>query len=114
MAVQRYSYRSVGVGDGTWEEYWYDALGRRVLTRVRRDQNPLIPSNMSGPLCSGANILCRSFKERVWWDGDEALLEERSADGAADVSNSGVIGNIHGLTLDEPSHWQLSQTRRGS
>ncbi len=28
MAVQRYSWRSASLRDGTWEEYWYDALGR--------------------------------------------------------------------------------------
>jgi RHS repeat-associated protein len=38
----------------------------------------------------------------VWWDGDEPLVEERTPDGTGDVSNSGLIGNIHGLTIDEP------------
>jgi RHS repeat-associated protein len=102
MAVQRYSYRSPTVSDGTWEEYWYDALGRRVLTRARRDANATPPVSFAYTLCMGS-IQCRSFKERVWWDGDNALLEERTAEGSSsDVSNSGVIGNIHGVTLDEP------------
>jgi RHS repeat-associated protein len=39
----------------------------------------------------------------VWWDGDQALVEERSASGGfTDVSNSALVGNVHGLTLDEP------------
>jgi YD repeat-containing protein len=37
MAVQKYSWRPAGVRDGTWEEYRYDALGRRIMTRARRD-----------------------------------------------------------------------------
>jgi RHS repeat-associated protein len=36
------------------------------------------------------------------WDGGQSLVEERTADRASDVSNSGLIGNIHGLMLDEP------------
>jgi len=38
----------------------------------------------------------------VWWDGDQALVENRTHDGTSDVSNNGSVGNIHGLTLDEP------------
>jgi RHS repeat-associated protein len=101
MAVQRYSYRSTTLSDGTWEEYWYDALGRRVLTRARRDVSSIYNAMTSGPLCSGG-IQCRSFTERVWWDGDQALLEQRTPEGTSDVSNSGTVGNIHGLSLDEP------------
>jgi RHS repeat-associated protein len=110
MAVQRYSYRGTSLSDGTWEEYWYDALGRRVLTRARRDPSAIYDALVSGPLCSGG-IQCRSFTERVWWDGDQALLEQRTPEGTSDVSNSGIIGNIHGLTLDEPLAVIADQTR---
>ncbi|HUQ46608.1 MAG TPA: hypothetical protein VM053_00030 [Gemmatimonadaceae bacterium] len=74
--VQRYSWRNSGVSDGTWEEYWYDALGRRVLTRVKRQGSTTSTAGNTGPLCYGASI-CTSFTERVWWDGDQSLVEER-------------------------------------
>jgi RHS repeat-associated protein len=103
MVVQRYSYRSPSVQDGTWEEYWYDALGRRVLTRARRDPSGIYDGLFSGPLCGNpGSTICRSFIERVWWDGDQSLVEERTPDGTADVSNSGYLGNIHGLGMDQP------------
>jgi RHS repeat-associated protein len=38
----------------------------------------------------------------VWWDGDQSLVEERTPEGTSDVSNSGTVGNIHALVLDEP------------
>jgi RHS repeat-associated protein len=103
MAVQRYSNRPSGFRDGTWEEYWYDALGRRILTRARRNGGSPYDATTSAPLCQDASgPTCRSFTERVWWDGDQALVEERAAEGTNDVSNSGTIGNIHAVTLDEP------------
>jgi RHS repeat-associated protein len=99
-AVQRYAGTDNGISNGTWEEYWYDAFGRRVLTRVRR--------NSSSPVY-GANALCvppsgcRSYIERAVWDGDRLQYEERTAEnGPADVQNSGSIGYIHLLDLDQP------------
>lgn len=99
MAVQRYSYRSSSVSDGSWEEYWYDALGRRIFTRARRDLNNK-PSS-SAYLCLGTNR-CRSFYERTWWDGDQVLIQSRTADGTSDASNSGTVGNINGMGMDRP------------
>jgi RHS repeat-associated protein len=110
MAVQRYSWRGPSFSDGTWEEYWYDALGRRVLTRARRDPISIYDALISGPLCKGGTQ-CRSFTERVWWDGDQPLVEQRTAEGTSDVSNSGTIGNIHGLSIDEPLAVMADQTR---
>jgi len=111
MAVQRYMVLSNGsVRNGSWEEYWYDALGRRVLTRAARDSSKY-DASISGPLCAYPSQ-CGSFKERVWWDGNQALLEERTPEGYTnDVSNSGLVGNIHGLTLDEPLAIITDQTR---
>ena len=53
---------------GAWEEYWYDALGRRVLKRTRTDS-----------LCqAGVNAeVCFSTMERYVWDGDQLLYELR-------------------------------------
>ena len=55
-------------GRGAWEEYWYDALGRRVLKRTRTDS-----------LCqTGVNAeVCFSTMERYVWDGDQLLYELR-------------------------------------
>lgn len=36
IAVQRYTDRGE-LRDGTWEEYRDDALGRRIMTRMRRN-----------------------------------------------------------------------------
>ncbi|HEX6573936.1 MAG TPA: putative toxin [Gemmatimonadaceae bacterium] len=103
MAVQRYSYKSMFSRDGTWEEYWYDALGRRVFTRTRREQTSPYQSTVSGPLCMESfDPICRSFTERVWWDGDQSLVEKRTPEGTSDASNSGTVGNVNALTLDEP------------
>jgi RHS repeat-associated protein len=81
-----------------------------VLTRARRSESSIYDAMISGPLCMGG-IHCRSFTERVWWDGDQPLVEQRTAEGTSDVSNSGTIGNIHGLTLDEPLAVMADQTR---
>ena len=50
---------------GAFEEYRYDALGRRVLMRTRRDG-----------LCPGVP-LCQSTITRTVWDGDAVLYEMR-------------------------------------
>lgn len=74
------------------------------------DPSSIYDAYTSGPLCIGG-IQCRSFTERVWWDGDQALIEERTSEETSDVSNSGLVGNIHGLTLDEPLAMTSDQTR---
>jgi len=105
MTVQRYSYKGPSFQDGTWEEYRYDALGRRIMTYARREQSSPYDATVSGPLCLSSSLpVCRSFFELVWWDGDtgQALLETITPQGTGDASNNGIVGNIHGLTLDEP------------
>ena len=103
---------------GTWEEYRYDALGRRVWVRTRRfcdEQNP--PQE-----CSFSTV------RRVVWDGDQVLHEirmpdtdaQRESDGAPtrqDKSATGWdpnpgLGRVmltYGLGLDQP----LSAIRMG-
>jgi len=79
----------------TWEEYRYDALGRRVLNRTRHD-----------PTC-GANpsIACPGFVERTVWDGDQIIAEERTS-GLDQVTggapNYGTIGYVHLVGMDAP------------
>jgi hypothetical protein len=47
---------------GAYEEYWYDALGRRVLKRSRQES----------PICTEASR-CYSAIERYVWDGAQVL-----------------------------------------
>jgi len=88
-------YDGTGSAGGTWEEYRYDALGRRVMTRTRREQI----------LCSQTLPSCFSFVERVVWDGDQILFEQRTSDldiitGGA--PNYGTVGYVHVLGIDHP------------
>ena len=73
MVVQRYNdLTSSSKAIGTWEEYRYDALGRRIFTRARRDA--LAKPDSSNALCqdqSGGS--CGSYAERALWDGDQLL-----------------------------------------
>jgi RHS repeat-associated protein len=94
-AVQRYV--NGGSQTGSWEEYRYDALGRRVLTRARRD---------APDLCNNSTV-CVSFVERTVWDGDQVLHEQQSSqlDGmAGGPPNYGTVGYAHVLGIDQPVH----------
>ena len=55
---------------GTFDEYRYDALGRRVLARTRR----------IGGTCPGT-LDCQSRAVRTVWDGDRILYEIRAVGG---------------------------------
>jgi RHS repeat-associated protein len=95
---------------GTFEEYRYDALGRRILVRSNRTN-----------LCTGQG--CISEIKGVVWDGDQVLFELRAdgsgagPDSASDPgatlesydtyipTNSaqyGRTGYVHGLGIDKP------------
>jgi RHS repeat-associated protein len=95
--VQRVPYGNAA-GTGSWEEYRYDAMGRRVMTRARRDS----------ALCTQSqSITCVSFVERVVWDGDQILYEQRTS--GLDVitggaPNYGTVGYVHALGIDRPVH----------
>jgi RHS repeat-associated protein len=104
-----------GQGSGTFDEYRYDALGRRVLARTRR------PGSCPTP--------CDAFIERTVYDGDQVLAEIRSS-GAAGTSSTymeaeggvsqtgttpgwsnpgvpwlyGIVLYAHGPGLDQPAH----------
>jgi RHS repeat-associated protein len=78
----------------TWEEYWYDALGRRVFTRTRHDQ----------PTC-GAPVVCPGFVDRTVWDGDQIIAEQRSSsldDVTGGAPNFGTVRYVHLLGIDAP------------
>lgn len=58
---------------GAFEEYWYDALGRRVLVRRR----------LETPVCIDP-AYCYSTIERFVWDGDQLLAEIRQPGGTGE------------------------------
>jgi RHS repeat-associated protein len=60
-----------GTTAGAYEEYRYDALGRRVLVRARQDSTCIDPSTTF----YGAG--CHSTIDRYLWDGDRVLAEIR-------------------------------------
>jgi len=98
----------------TWEEYRYDALGRRVQVLARE-------------WCTGARIECNhATVRRTVWDGDQALYEirmvesEGDSDGTPSVQPIGLnkfnlnasLGRVlltHGPGIDQP----LSAIRMG-
>jgi len=110
--------RHIGIGStssdgflaqhGVFEEYVYDALGRRVLVRSRR-----------GSLCNTmGDAECSSYVERTVWDGDQILYEVRAPGGATvpvdSMENDNVLGRsayaypygqvayVHAGALDQP------------
>lgn len=102
MVVQRYDvFPSAGttVDVGTWEEYWYDALGRRILTRARRDQQA--KPDTSHYLCNASNT-CGSYTQRTLWDGAQLLSEWRTPESTATGMTSGSVGYVYLDQLDQP------------
>ena len=93
-------------GQGTFDEYRYDALGRRVLSRTRR------PGQCASP--------CDAFIERTVYDGDQVLAEVRSSGAAGtnayymeaeggvapgnDQNLYGIILYAHAGGIDQPAH----------
>jgi len=93
----RLTNRHVGVGSGSdvgglFEEYRYDALGRRVLTRSR--------STVAGCGSAPSTPCAQSYMERTVWDGDQVLAEIR-APGGDEVASSA-------WESDSPSYTTLS------
>jgi RHS repeat-associated protein len=71
---------------GAFEWYRYDALGRRVLVRTRRDHT-----------CTSSE--CTSSITRIVWDGDQMLFEIRGPGGAVqtwELENDQASGPQHG------------------
>jgi YD repeat-containing protein len=78
-------YGPVSGPGGVYEEYRYDALGRRVLVRSRCTADQTGDGN------------CRGYVERTIWDGDQVLYEIRSPGGprAAPVRGAARPGRMH-------------------
>jgi len=110
-----------GQGSGTFDEYRYDALGRRVLTRTRR------PGTCAAP--------CDAFIERTVYDGDQVLAEVRSSGAAGTLAQFmeaeggvsengtstgytnpgypylyGIVLYAHGPGIDQPAHVAKQQS----
>jgi RHS repeat-associated protein len=96
---------AAGRDPSAFEEYRYDALGRRVLVRRYLYE-------INGQ-CSSLYHLCESSIERIVWDGDQILWEIRS-DGSTSAQTYqmegdnaagdflGRVGYTHGLGIDAP------------
>jgi RHS repeat-associated protein len=100
----RFSLGTRTVRRGMWEEYWYDALGRRVLVRRRGGD--------ATALCFQSDY-CLSSIERYVWDGDQILWELRAPGGTydplddtppygGDYKQFGRVGYTQGPGLDSP------------
>jgi YD repeat-containing protein len=83
---------------GVYEEYWYDALGRRILQRSRQDS----------PICT-ISSRCQSSMTRYVWDGAQILWEIRSdsldvknPSGSGLTGQTGSIGYVHAGGIDAP------------
>jgi RHS repeat-associated protein len=72
-AVERRSVRGIGGGQGSFEEYRYDALGRRIWVRTR---------NWCESQVQDGTCLFHT-QERTVWDGDQALYEIQLSDSEA-------------------------------
>ncbi len=94
---ERYSYTGAdGKQRGAYDEYWYDALGRRVLVRTRTD---------STRLCNEPTY-CDPGVERVVWDGDQVLMELRASNTTSQYttgdSYNGRVAYTQTGAVDEP------------
>lgn len=99
---------------GAFEDYRYDALGRRVQVRTRMDS-----------ICEGAS--CNSSLMWVVWDGNEIAAEIRGVGGDGISTDSleqgaghgpfhGTVDYLNGPNMDEPLEVQgivVYRTRRG-
>lgn len=100
---------------GAFEDYRYDAFGRRILVRSRLDTVSSPAPNKTG--CTNPSGLCHSAIERYVWDGDQILMEIRMPGGDS-ISQSdlerdtttivdkyaayGRVTYVHSGVLDHP------------
>ncbi|HEX2207410.1 MAG TPA: hypothetical protein VHG93_06990, partial [Longimicrobium sp.] len=86
--------------NGVWEEYRYDALGRRII--VRSDQSRLCNSS--------TQVQCVSHITRYVWSGDQVLWELRAPGGSGvDLEQTwgshdqmGWVSYFHAKGIDRP------------
>jgi RHS repeat-associated protein len=108
-AVQRH-VQFPGSAKGTWEEYRYDPLGRRVMVIARPGGTrppgcDTLRLQYCAALCSvSSSGDCASKVTTVVWDGNQVVREERRPY-PGDPSTSpyyGTIEYVHGPQLDKP------------
>ncbi len=108
--VQRYHVNPTS-HDGVYEEYRYDALGRRVLLRSRKPTSPPAGGGTLSALCTA--VPCASAISRWIWDGAQLVGETRApgqdglSAGALDPLTGspphyGIVGYLHAGGWDEP------------
>ncbi|HEY2855278.1 MAG TPA: RHS repeat-associated core domain-containing protein [Gemmatimonadaceae bacterium] len=105
-ATQHYLDVSTGVDHGTFDEYEYDALGRRIVVISRRN-DPMPACHPSIQLCiqsiCNQQATCNSSFTRYAWDGNQTLVEDRLPFGSASYgSDDGYVTYVHGAELDQP------------
>jgi RHS repeat-associated protein len=77
---------------GVWEEYRYDALGRRVMVRTRTDAG----------LCNYEAWGCTPSTTTFVWAGDQLLWELKSASGSYASAAGGNVSYFHAGGIDRP------------
>ena len=103
VAVWPTSLGATGQRSGVFEEYWYDALGRRVMLRSRGRGDP-----QTDALCwQSPSNHCFDAQERFVWDGDQLVYEDRVRDpevsGAPNPPEQyASVSYTHGGALDQP------------
>ena len=80
------------VNAGVWEEYRYDALGRRVMVRTRTDDG----------MCNADPWTCTGSVTRFVWAGDNLLWELKQADGSMAGLAGGNVSYFHAGDIDRP------------
>ena len=104
-ALQRYNtLPSAGTERGTFDEYEYDALGRRIVVLSHRKAQV--------PACTGISLCitnlcntttCASSATRYMWDGQQTLTEDRfGIDGSGQASDNGIVTYVNGPEVDRP------------
>jgi RHS repeat-associated protein len=103
-AVQRYRLLGAGSGNGVFEEYRYDALGRRVLV-ISRHGTPAAALCAPASVCAGlCTTGCVESVTRAVWDGSAIVHEERRPypDGALGPPHFNIVEYVHGVETDRP------------
>ena len=92
----------------TWtvfDEYWYDALGRRVAVRTRVDST----EHCTASETFSTPTACQQQFLRTTWDGDQVLFEERFVGGWQEVD-----GNVGESTPSTDWYGKVRYTQTGA
>ncbi len=104
-----FSQQDNTAGDG-WSEYWYDALGRRVLERSRRDNSGMWFT------CNDATV-CISYLQRTVWDGNQVLVEEPPAGSTCSRVGRRVTArsatSMRSVSMPRSRSWTTGSRTRG-